>query len=173
MDSMSGFTSASAAEAPTKRTKTDLDRKDKKDRKERESRSGSGPIGEGDRIIAALNESLGGQIRTVKNEVIKVTKNVEDLRTETRTEFTKVNEKITNVEAKQLGDSNRIDKLEEVMKNGAARSSGEGPTIGRKRAGQTRLNEQHLLLIGRRRVIFVVGAGQQIDGSEIKSHLRE
>lgn len=59
-----------------------------------------------------------------------------------------------------------------MMASGATTTEGLGGR-GRNDAGQTRLSEQHLLPLGRRRVAFVGGLTEDIDSSPLKDHLRD
>ena len=76
-------------------------REDKKDSKGQKSKKES--KSEGDRIIAALNASLGGQISNLN-------KNFENFVTETRQEFVQVKQSVEDIQGKQQHDSDRIDR---------------------------------------------------------------
>ena len=141
------------------------DRRAKKEKQEKKSHAG-----DADRIITALNASLGGIIEEVKTQVGKFNQHVEDLRNETRNEFNSVKENIRTVEAKQKSDSERIDKLEQAL---LAKAADHQHGVQRNAAGQTLLSEQHLLPLTRRQVVFVGGYPEALDKDVLIEHLKE
>ena len=83
-----------------------------------------------------------------------------------RSDFTSFQQK---VDSKFKEQDEKIKKLEDIVLHGAY-SGGAGAAAGP--GGKTRLSEQHTLPLGRRRVVFVGGFGEDIDAEEVKKCLR-